>query len=240
GRPERALNQDLNKLTRATYSRMITENISPLDDIDAEMRDRTSSISSNKIVICLEGNTSSKGIPKIQQNALVNLGKDIMGRNRNIKNIYSLNEFLPMYNNLGELVDFADIRAKIKSSIAPISVITPAGTVTYKFGSRVLRYIEDKNMSGNDIKLLELYLTRLGFEVLSINGVYDLFTVQAVRDFQKSYELEITGEFNRVDFDALNKALDKIKFTDTVNHKYHRILKYRENHLMRGKDVELL
>src|SRR5699024_2959962 len=184
GRPERALNPDLYKLTRATYSRMITENISPLDDIDAEMRDRTSSISSNKIVICLEGNTSSKGIPKIQQNALVNLGKDIMGRNRNIKNIYSLNEFLPMYNNLGELVDFADIRAKIKSSIATISVITPAGTVTYKFGSRVLRYIEDKNMSGNDIKLLELYLTRLGFEVLSINGVYDLFTVQAVRDFQ--------------------------------------------------------
>lgn len=239
-RPERALNPDLLKLTRATYSRMLREGVSPLDDIDAEMEDRSSSISSNKIIICLEGNTSSRSIPVNQMNSLIKLGKDIMSRNRNIKDVFSLNELLPMYNNLGENVDFADIRARIKSVISPMSVITPAGTVTYKFGGRVLKYVPDNNMSGNDIKLLEIYLTRLGFEVPHSNGVYDLFTINAVRAFQKKFKLPITGEFHSEDFDIINSEINKLRFIDTSKNKYHRVIRYREDNEMYGDDIEIL
>lgn len=241
GRPERALNPDLTKLTKALYTRMISLNQSPFEGIDdIEMKDRTSSISSNKIMVCLEGNTSYKDIPKAQRNSLITLCKDIMSRNRNIKNVYSMREYLPMYENLGDLVDFSSIRSEATTSIAPLFVTTPAGTVTYSFGKRVLRYIEDNPMSGNDIKLLEIYLKKLGIDVIQPNGKYDVFTVDAVRRFQKRYNLEITGSFKKNDFEVLTREIEKIKFKNVTNYKYYRLLFYREDRELHGSDIETL
>lgn len=241
GRPERALNPDLTKLTKALYTKMISLDQSPFEGIDdIEMKDRTSSISSNKILVCLEGNTSYKDIPKAQRNSLVALCKDIMSRNRNIKNVYSMREYLPMYENLGDLVDFSSIRSEATTSIPPLFVTTPAGTVTYSFGKRVLRYIEDNPMSGNDIKLLELYLKKLGIDVIQPNGKYDVFTVDAVRRFQKRYNLEITGSFKKNDFDVLIREIEKVKFKNVTNYKYYRLLFYREDRELHGSDIETL
>ncbi|QQO92852.1 endolysin [Staphylococcus phage Madawaska] len=241
GRPERALNPDLTKLTKALYTSMISLNQSPFEGIDnIEMKDRTSSISSNKILICLEGNTSYKDIPKAQKTSLITLCKDIMSRNRNIKNVYSMREYLPMYENLGDMVDFASIRSEATTSIPPLFVTTPAGTVTYSFGKRVLRYIEDNPMSGNDVKLLEIYLKKLGIDVIQPNGKYDVFTVDAVRRFQKRYNLEITGSFKKNDFDVLNTEINKVKFKNVVSDSYYRLLYYREDQELYGKDIENL
>lgn len=241
GRPERALNPDLTKLTKAMYTNMISLDRSPFEiDQEMEMKDRTSSISSNKIIVCLEGNTSYKDIPNIQRISLVKLCKNIMGRNRNVRNVYSMREYLPMYENLGDYVDFAPIRSEITSTITPLYVTTPAGTVTYSFGKRVLKYIEDNPMSGNDIKLLELYLKKLGFNVIQPNGKYDVFTVHAVKRFQERYGLEQTGDFRKEEFDVMRREINKVKFSSKINKNYNRILKYKENNEMYGKDVENL
>lgn len=239
GRPERALNPDLTKLTKAMFTNLISADQSPFEVEDMEMKDRTSSISSNKIVVCLEGNTSYKPIPTVQRIALISLCKDIMSRNRNIKNVYSIREYLPMYENLGDMVDFAPIRSEITSTITPMFVTTPAGTVTYSFGRRVLKYIEDNPMSGNDIKLLEIYLKKLGFNVIQPNGKYDVFTVHAVKQFQERYNLEVTGNFRKEDFDKLNEELNRVKFSNKINKNYNRIIKYKENE-MHGDDIKNL
>src|SRR5699024_5096857 len=105
--------------------------------------------------------------------------------------------------------------------------------------SRVLRYISDDIISGNDVKMLEIYLDRLGIPVEYVNGKYDLFTLSSVKEFQRVFGLEIDGIFEKKDYQELLKQVDKLKFKETINDEYRRILKMKDWN-MRGKDIEKL
>ncbi|QXN67958.1 hypothetical protein FPHOBKDP_00208 [Listeria phage LPJP1] len=229
GRPERALPCNIDLLMRKMY---LNENIAGKD---IELIDNTDPVSSSKIFICLEGNTEIKDLTQSQYVSLENLCANISGRYRNIRNIHSLNEYYAKYSNLGSLVDMNVLRSQILSIILPMYVDNPAGTVSYSFGKREFYYDPEKPVIGNDVKLLQIYLSMINIPITIRNGIYDLYTYNSVRIFQKTFNLEVDGRMKKEDFDKINEliiALNDIK--DYSN--YHRMLSYKSP-MMIGDDI---
>ena len=68
---------------------------------------------------------------------------------------------------------------------------------------------ESKNHYVLEIKRLQENLTKLGFYAGSINGKVDDETYFAIRLFQKSNDLEITGELDKKSRDKLKELISK-------------------------------
>ena len=239
GRPERAFACDVEILMQTMYTNLIAADISPFD-IDPELievKDAKSIISAGKIFICIEGNTEFSDMSVSQRDSLVSLCRDIQSRYRNIRNIYSLGEYIPKYNNLGSFVDMNSIRSDVNSSSVPVFVDTPSGSISYTYGKRSLYYNADNLISGNDVKRMQLYLGIIGFKNTLMNGIFDVFTYQTVVDFQKMTGLEVDGIFNDDDFEKLNQMVIRLNSSDGIFNKYHRILKYRQVNVLNGEDV---
>lgn len=237
GRPESAFSCDVELLMQSMYSSLINEDISPFELTNIELTDAKKVQSAGRIFICIEGNTEISTMTPSQRSSLVALGKDIKSRNRNIRNVYSFSEIYPQYQNLGSYVDMNSIRAEVNATIVPVYIDTPAGTVSYSFGRRDFYYNPDNLISGNDIKLLQLYFKIIGIPVKNTNGIYDLFMYQSVVNFQKSYSLDNDGMFNSDDFNTVLNAV-KLYNTDIDNSIYRRMLYYRADNMMKGEDID--
>lgn len=231
GRPERAIGGNVPLLMSKLMNGTAGDSIAMYDgDMKANLDNLTTynSFAGNRLFICIEGDTKVAGFTSGQESSLINLCRDIMGRHRNIRNVYSLREMVPMYNNLGGFIDMNRLRATINSSIPNMWIDLPSGEVSYTFGSRELFYDPENLQSGNDIKTLQVYLTALGFKVEKASGVYDLFTYNMVTKFQEVYGLAVTGDFDKNDFD---KIIELIKNKDIKPEygRYYRYLKYIPN-----------
>ena len=240
GRPENAFPCNIENVLVRTYSTLISAGVSPLLQSDEpESTDASKIQSTDRIFICLEGNTDQQAIPPAQRSSLVALARDIRSRHRNIRGIYSLSEIYPQFGNLGKYVDFNPIRAEVMQSILPVWIDTPAGTVSYTFGKRKFTYNPDNPLTGNDVKLLQLYYQLLGIPVVNTNGVYDAYMRNTTYIFQKTYDLPITGVFDKLEFEKITYLINSLNH-DIDKDPYHRILKYRPWSPMRGEDVTFL
>ena len=240
GRPENAFSCNIENVLVRTYSNLISGGDSPLLQSDqSESTDASKIQSADRIFICLEGNTDNQPIPPAQRSSLVALAIDVRSRNRNIRNVYSLAEIYPQFNNLGKYVDFNSIRADIMKSTKPVYIDTPAGTVSYTFGKRKFIYNPDNPMVGNDIKLLQLYYKLLGIPVVNTDGVYDAFMRNTTYMFQKSQNLPLTGDFGPEEFDKIIYMVNSLN-QNIAKNPYRRILYYRPYSLMEGNDVKYL
>lgn len=239
GRPENAFACDIEMLMLKMYSNLISSNISPFDSVNMETENGSKVQSADRIFICLEGNTDNSGMSPQQRSSLVALSSDIRSRKRNIRNVYSLSEIYPQFNNLGRYVDFNPIRADIMNVVSPVYIDTPAGVISYTFGKRNFYYNPDNKMSGNDIKLLQLYFNLIGIPTVNNDGIYDAYMRNVVMSFQKSFNLKVDGNFDEDDFKVI------INLINNLNHNiskdpYHRILYYRDFNPMFGEDVDYL
>lgn len=236
GRPERAFSCDVAITTQKMQTNYINDNVSPFDDYDIEVDSAKNIVSSGRIFICLEGNTEIMDITFKQRSSLITLGKDVKERNRNIRGIYSLSEILPDTFNLGIYVDMNSIRAEINSTLVPVYVNTPAGGISYTYGMRELFYNVYDPLSGNDVKLVQLYLKALDIPIRDTSGIYNLFTHQAVENFQRMFDLEVTGKMTKLEYDLLLEKVRSLSISYDYS-LYHRLLYYRKDNPMIGDDV---
>lgn len=224
-RPENAYAANIESVLNSNQSLMI----------EPELKNNADLLSTNKIFICIEGNTSKESSSSSEYSSLKNLCQDIMNRQRNIKNIYGYNELVSDYNNLGEFFDLNIFRSEVLFTNIPLYSTSIAGINTYTFGKRALYYDDENLMAGNDVKLLQLYLEKIGIPIEKKNGVYDLFTFKAVKSFQTIFKLEVTGRFETDDFNKINELIEN--FTSKVNtYNYHRLLYLRSPYIF-GEDV---
>jgi peptidoglycan hydrolase-like protein with peptidoglycan-binding domain len=59
---------------------------------------------------------------------------------------------------------------------------------------RVLEYIEDNNMTGYDVLILQTKLKKIIYPILEVNGIFDEYTRDAVLLFQAKYSTYVDGE----------------------------------------------
>lgn len=234
GRPERALPCDVTVLFEKMYG-IKTGNSNQSSKKEPEIVDNSNIVSSNKIFICIENDTNVFRLTSGQETSMINLCRDLMGRYRNIRNIYSLSELIRSTDNLGPFVDMNTFRSEVKKSIPDISIDVPSG-ISYTFGSRNLFYDSEQLLVGNDVKSLQTYMRALGIPVEKTSGIYDLFTHNSVMTFQRIYQLEITGEFRKIDFDTITKLVLSLDIKVDYSN-YHRLLKYIPRNPIKGKDV---
>ena len=231
GRPENAYAADIEKLLN------VNNNDNPFDS-DKEVSNARNISSSNKIFICIEGNTELSEVTNSQYTNLVNLCSDIINRNRNIKNIYSFSELIPEITNLGSYFKMNEFRSEVYKTNLPLYTASLSGYKTYSFGKRILYYDDENTLSGNDVKLLQLYLDAIGIPIYKKNGIYDLFTYNAVKDFQTVFKLEVTGRMESDDYSKLEEVLKSLN-NKVDPSSYHRLLYYRINSFF-GEDVKLI
>lgn len=234
GRPEQALAADLLYLVKHVYGGNPTGsyNMSKMEPTDS------GTFTGNKIVIFVSGNTTQEILNKGQRESIINLVHSIMNRWRSIRNVYSLTEYMPSINNFGKMVDMNSLRLDVANSYVPITHNVPAGT-SYTYGSRQLYYDSEYPLSGNDISMVQEYLYVLTNFNKNVHrgGLYDKSTLGLVENFQRMYELPVTGEMNKTDYAVLAKAVEKY-FQTPTNNKYHRMLKYVEGREMSGLDIQ--
>lgn len=241
GRPERAFSCDVEVLMQhVVFNKDSTTNESPFPVSNLEFDTAGNIISAGRIFICAEGNTEVADFTDVQRSSIIALCKDIRSRNRNIRNVYSLTEFVPELRNLGIFVDMNKLRSEIMSTIVPAYISTPSGVISYTFGKRELYYDSDKPISGNDVKLLQHYLMSLGIPVTNPSGEYDLFTYEAVKEFQKRTGLDKTGRMKQKDYEKLNELMYLTFSKNKDFSTYHRMLYYRHNNTQKGDDVNRL
>ena len=237
GRPERAFSCDVVVLNQVMQNNL--PNTSPLTTVNLEVESATDIISAGRIFICLEGNTSATDMTLLQRNSLIELGKDIRGRYRNIRNIYSYAEFMLESDNLGIYVDFNTIRSEINSTFVPVYVDTPAGTISYTYGKRELYFDPEDPISGNDVKLVQVYLKTLDIPLKDTAGIYNLYTFEAVKSFQRMFGLEVTGTMKENEYNLLAAKIRQLSVTIDYS-QYHRYLYYRSYNPLQGLDVDNL
>lgn len=243
GRPERALPCNVEYLMSKLYNIIGSEN-----NISKAESDTDNILSANKIFICLEGNTSIEQINNGQRMSLVNLCQDIMGRYRNIKNVYSMSEYISSYDNLGSFVDMNELRSNISNNISNMYVDIPSGSTSYTFGKRKLYYDADNLITGNDVKTLQTYLNALNFPCHTTNGIFDVFTYNAVSTFQKaegfipvsgntaSGYIGQEGIMNTREFARIKDMVLQL----SINHdysNYYRFMRYNPSNNMYGDDI---
>lgn len=241
GRPERTFSCDVEVLMQhVVFNKDSTTNDSPFPVSSLEFDSASNIISAGRIFVCVEGNTEVADLTDVQRSSVIALCKDIRSRNRNIRNVYSLTEFVPELRNLGVYVDMNKLRSEIMSTVVPAYISTPSGVISYTFGKRELYYNSDSPVAGNDVKLLQYYLISLGIPVTNPTGEYDLFTYEAVRDFQKKFGLPRTGRMEKEEYDKLNELLYLTFSKNKDFSTYHRLLYYRPNNPQKGQDVDRL
>lgn len=235
GRPERAFACNVEALMKNMYNLDSGNNFTPqLDNIMSN-----NIMSANKIFVCIEANTDIAPLTNAQTNSLIALGQDIMSRYRNIRNIYSLQEYLPKIKNLGSFVDMNNIRSEVNKVTLKTYVDLPSGSISYTFGKRKLYYDSESMMSGNDIKALQVYLNAIGVPCETTNGKYDVVTYKAVQSFQRLYSLPVTGEMMKNDYLAIVQAVESLNYKQDFS-KYYRYLRVDRNHYYSGDDVTKL
>ncbi len=81
-------------------------------------------------------------------------------------------------------------------------VSEPAKPEQITLGSRLLK----KGMKGEDVKMLQQLLGRLGYE-LEIDGDFGSKTEEKVMAFQTDFELEVDGKYGNLSHEALMSAI---------------------------------
>lgn len=232
GRPERALAANIQYLFKSLYGESGDYNfknqIEP-NDVDT--------FSANKIVIFVSGSTNQEPLNQGQIDSIVSLTKSIMSRWPNIRNIYSMKEYLPRISNLGKYVDMNIIRKQVNNTRIPVASKVPAG-VTYTFGGRRLFYDSENPLTGSDVETLQEYLYVLsGYdENVSRGGRFDITTENIVKKFQRQSNLPVTGEIAAKDFQVISDAVSE-NFNSSDPNNYHRILRVKPGNLLSGLDV---
>ncbi len=100
--------------------------------------------------------------------------------------------------------DVAALLSNNQSSTTP--VLTPTPTTSNDNLARVLK----KGKEGNDVKLLQEKLLKLGFDLgpWGADGDFGSSTENAVIQFQKVYKLNIDGEVGPATWNAINQTLN--------------------------------
>ena len=213
-----------------------------ITDNNKEVTNKFNIESSNKIIICIQGDTRYEDINKDQYLALISLLADILSRYPYIKDIYGVNEVFKDYDNPGMFFKINQVRSSVKGSVIPVSTLTPSNINTYTYGKRELYYNEDgKLFSGNDVKLLQYYLSLLGFYENDPNGIFDLFTHKAVQKLQKYLYLSDTGVVNSALYIEINNLVSILEKEYSDKMEFKRYLKYSIfERIMHGPDIKYL
>jgi N-acetylmuramoyl-L-alanine amidase len=66
----------------------------------------------------------------------------------------------------------------------------------WRLGHRLL-YLTHPNMRGDDVAELQVRLAQFGFNPGRIDGIYGVFTEEALNDFQRNCALEVSGTLTR-------------------------------------------
>jgi peptidoglycan hydrolase-like protein with peptidoglycan-binding domain len=82
--------------------------------------------------------------------------------------------------------------------------VRSTGTGSHHLGDRIpLR----KGMSGHDVKVLQDFLKRAGFDT-SVDGEYGTSTVKSVKQFETDQQLDVDGAIDAADIDLLRSLVD--------------------------------
>lgn len=102
------------------------------------------------------------------------------------------------------------------------------------YASRYLRVSSTPPMTGPDVTNVQERLSDLGYYTGEINGTYDRATAEAVRAFQRNFNLTADGVVGPATWDAIGIAPDAQEFYDQ---RYHIIvdLSKRELTLLEGE-----
>lgn len=189
----------------------------------------------NNILICVEGDFEVSRISSVQKSTVVNLLQYLLEKYTNIDRIYSFNELIEGANNPGLFLPINEIRSKALGSLDPLYVTAPNGIITYSYGSRTLYYNDDDNLKGNDIRILQENLNSLGYVIEFRNGVYDIYTLNAINSFQRFINVEINGIVDEYLYDIIDKLI-KIKYKEKNVLEFYRILYFKQP-VMFGEDI---
>lgn len=190
----------------------------------------------NSIGVCIEGDYTSELMPIIQKNAVILLIQYLREEYKSLRTIYALDELISGISNPGLLFPLNEVISKaLNVDIEPLR-IAPNGLMRYAFKTRTLYYDAKKPVTGNDVKELQIILNLFKFKC-DINGKYDLVTMNAIIDFQRSFNLIPDGIVGTNTFETIRKA--SMKFYEN-RRTFNRILYYnQENHLY-GEDIKHL
>jgi peptidoglycan hydrolase-like protein with peptidoglycan-binding domain len=197
---------------------------------------RNINFNTNSIGICVEGDYSSELMPVIQKSAVSRLIKYLMDEYKEIRMIYGLDELITGINNPGILFPLNEIVAlSMGTSVEPVR-IAPNGQTRYAFETRTLYYDPVKPIKGNDVRELQFILNLLNFEC-ELNGIFDAITLNAVINFQRSYNLVPDGVVSEETFKLIKKL--SLKFYESKN-TFNRILRITQPNFMYGEDIKIL
>lgn len=212
---------------------------------------------SNSIVILTEENTSNMDCTNETYVALKSLIDYIYKECSLINTYYCYSEVkrLPEeyyeYNNPGFFFKFNELRASVTNVLVDTFFTTPSNDIIYTYGKRPLKYNKINNTTGNDVYMLQIMLKKINMFPSSYrpNGIYDIYTVNAVKQFQKYYNLTeangyVLGEACKKTLKYIADNIYTLKMKNITNYSsginFFRILYYNEKELMFGKDVQYI
>lgn len=191
----------------------------------------------NSIGICVEGHYQSELMPDVQRNSVVLLLKYLKDKYEFLRNIYALNELVSDNKNPGVLFPLNNIIAGALNVSVENLRLAPNGLRKYAYEGRTLYYQPRKFIEGNDVDELQFILNLLGFEC-DLTGKYDIPTMDAVFNFQRSYNLIPDGVVAEETFKKL-RDLSKKFYENRVT--FNRILEVKDpNSYLYGEDVKRL
>jgi peptidoglycan hydrolase-like protein with peptidoglycan-binding domain len=189
----------------------------------------------NSVGIFVEGDYTSELMPIIQKSALILLIQYLKNEYSTIRSIYGLDELINDIDNPGVLFPLNEVIASaLNVNIEPVR-IAPNGTRRYAFESRTLFYDPTKPIEGSDVKELQFLLNLFGF-TCDINGVFDSVTLDAVINFQRSYNVIPDGVVSVNTFEYIRKLSMKF-YENKIT--FNRIFEVRTPYLY-GEDIKRL
>jgi peptidoglycan hydrolase-like protein with peptidoglycan-binding domain len=189
----------------------------------------------NSIGIYVEGDYTSELMPVIQRSSLILLIQYLKNEHDSIRSIYGLDELISGIDNPGVLFPLNEIIASaLNVNIEPVR-IAPNGNTRYAFESRTLYYDPVKPITGNDVKELQFLLTLFGF-TCDINSIFDNVTLDAVINFQRSYNVVPDGVVSTDTFNYIRRLSMKF-YENKIT--FNRILEVR-NPFLYGEDIKRL
>lgn len=224
GRKDNLFAPNLRKILSGEPSTTVTNEFTGNNYVDSVIR--------NKLFVCFEGDSSNRNVTEEQYSSISYLCKFIKS-NFNIKKIYGYKEIISGFDYPGIYFKLNELKSSIDSINMPDYVIAPTGVVTYTFGKRDLIYDPDKIMSGNDIKLLQIYMNQINFNI-KVTGRYDLITYKSIQLFQRQRYLTVNGKVTKEVYDQINLEINKMSKRNTDS--YNRLIKY-DLPFMYGKDI---
>lgn len=199
----------------------------------------------NCIGIMLEGQFNDNTVGTIQFNNLIALIFDICARNKYIgSSIYTHSELNSEEYGYtpGKLFPYVEFRNRIYRNFLNISdkITDINGTLYYAYGSRALEY-KIPNMTGSDVYQLKVLLTKIGYELNSIDGIYDTNLKEVLYRYFKDFNIRRESYYSSIiTEEELLELNDKV-----INSSYDRSENYRRylrvtNPVMFGDDIKLL